>query len=139
MGHPFDVERATELHIQWCQALMSRAELGTTHRAAPQMRAVMHELRASLEPDAVIAIANVLPALERGIFLEDWSLKYTPKAVPDAATFSARVYDRVKGHHAYSDTLVEDVFWVFDKMLGAKAATIECHLPPALRPLWPHR
>ena len=78
MGHPYDVEHATRLHVEWCQALMRRAELTTTHQAGPQMRAVMLELRASLEPAAVLVIANALPALERGIFLEGWSLDYTP-------------------------------------------------------------
>ena len=65
MGHRYDVERATELHMEWCRALMQRADLGTSHRAAPQMRAVMHELRAALEPSAVLAIANALEGMSR--------------------------------------------------------------------------
>lgn len=137
MGHPYDVERATDLHNEWCQSLMARSGIGTTHRAAPQMRAVMLELRDSLEPRGVIAIANVLPALERGIFLDDWSLDYTPRAIPDADAFAARVYARVKEHHAPLDTLVGDVFWVLNEKLGAKSAVIADHLPPALKPLWP--
>jgi uncharacterized protein (DUF2267 family) len=137
MGHPYDIERATDLHTEWCQSLMARSGLGTTHRAGPQMRAVMLELRDSLEPRSVIAIANVLPALERRIFLGGWSLDYTPRAVPDADAFAARVYERVKGHHEPLDTLVSDVFWVLNEKLGSEAAVIANHLPPALKPLWP--
>lgn len=137
MGHPYDVERATELHTEWCQALMARAGLGTTHRAAPQMRAVMLELRDSLEPRSVVAIANVLPALERGIFLENWTLDYTPRAVPDPDTFATRVYERVKAHHAPLDSLVADVFWVLNEKLGSDADVVADHLPNALKALWP--
>ena len=137
MGHPYDVERATDLHNEWCQALMERSGLGTTHRAAPQMRAVMLELRDSLEPQAVIAFANVLPALERGIFLGDWDLDRPPNPVPDAASFTARVYQRVKDHHAPLDSLVEDVFWVLADKLGSRASTILDRLPEPLKPLWP--
>ena len=140
MGHPYDVERATDLHMEWCRVLMDRADLGTTHRAAPQMRAVMLELRDCLEPRAVVAIANVLPALERGIFLENWDLEYEVRPVTDAETFKERVYDRVKAHHARSETIVEDVFWVLNKMLEpSRAEVIRRSLPPLLLPLWPQQ
>jgi len=99
---------------------MERSGLGTTHRAAPQMRAVMLELRESLDPASVVAVANVLPALERGILLENWTLDYRPRPVLDAATFEARVYERVKDHHAPLDTLVEDVLWVLRENWGRR-------------------
>ncbi|QIK77998.1 DUF2267 domain-containing protein [Sphingomonas piscis] len=136
MGHPYDVEHATQLHIEWCQSLMERSGLGTTHRAAPQMHAVMLELRDSLEPRSAVEIANVLPALERGLFLENWRLDQPARPVPDAETFKARVHDRVKGHHAPLDTLVEDVFWVLREKLGTKSDVIERNLPVALQDLW---
>lgn len=139
MGHPYDVERATDLHFVWCKALMEKSDLGTSHRAAPQMKAVMHELRRSLEPDDVITVANALPALERGIFLEGWSLHYEPAAIPSQAEFRERVFNRVKGHHARVDTLIEDVFWVWNKMLEPrKAEAIRRVLPAVLADLWPN-
>ena len=138
MGHPYDVERASELHIAWCQALMERAQLETSHQAGPQLRAVMLELRDTLDPDAVMAVANALPALERGIFLEGWDPHHEPLPVPDAAGFADRVYERIKGHHARVPSLVGDVFWVLAKMLDpARAEAIRRVLPPVLAPLWP--
>jgi uncharacterized protein (DUF2267 family) len=138
MGHPYDVERATDLHFAWCRALMEKTDLGTSHRAAPQMKAVMHELRRSLSPDDVITVANALPALERGIFLEGWSLSYTPVEIRDSSEFRERVFDRVKAHHARIDTLVEDVFWVWNKMLEPrKSDAIRQVLPAVLASMWP--
>ena len=96
MGHPFDVEHATRLHVEWSVALAERAGLTTTHQAAPQMRAVMMELRDSLAPEAVLTVANALPALERGIFLEGWSLDYTPRPPASAASCAAASMPRAK-------------------------------------------
>jgi uncharacterized protein (DUF2267 family) len=138
LGHPIDIERATEMHVEWCVDLAKRAGLVTTHQAGPQMRAVMLELRDSLEPDAVLAIANVLPALERGIFLENWSLDRVPRPIPDPNTFFRRVYDRVKDHHTPPDTIVSDVFALWQSKLGpAKARIIRAQLPDALAGCWP--
>jgi uncharacterized protein (DUF2267 family) len=138
MGHPHDVERATDLHFAWCQALMQKAQIGTTHRAAPQMRAVFMELRDVLPPDQVLAVANALPALERGIFLENWTLPHHPRPVGSVTEFRDRIYDRVKGHHERYEELVEDVFWVFQHMLEpTKADAIRSALPFELLALWP--
>lgn len=140
MAHPYDVERATDLHLAWCRALMDKSDLGTSHRAAPQMKAVMHELRRSLAPDGVVTVANAFPALERGIFLEGWSLHYVPVEIATDAEFRERVFDRVKAHHARVETLVQDVFWVWSTMLEPrKAEAIRQVLPAALAGLWPQQ
>ena len=102
------------------------------------MRAVMLELRRSLEPRAVVAIANVLPALERGIFLEDWNLDQSPDPPRDAADFFERIYRRLKGHHAPVPSIASDVFWVLQSKLGAAGAeVIRKNLPARLAELWP--
>lgn len=138
MGHPYDVERATDLHFAWCRALMDKTDLGTSHRAAPQMKAVMHELRRSLKVEDVVTMANALPALERGIFLEGWSLDNEPVEIFSQAEFRERVFERVRAHHARVESLVEDVFWVWRKMLEPrKAEAIRKVLPAVLADLWP--
>lgn len=138
MGHPYDIEHAQRLHIEWCQALLERTGLATTNQTEPQMRAVMLELRRSLAPDAVLAIANALPALERGIFLDGWSLDYAPDPPRDPRQFHERVHERVKAHHSPPESLTSDVFWLWNRELaGQRAETIRAHLPPALASLWP--
>ena len=138
MGHPFDVERASEMHVEWCKDLANKMGLVTTHQSGPQMRAVMHELRSVIPPQSVLKIANVLPALERGIFLENWSLDDRTMELRDASEFADRVYERVKAHHARVHSLVQDVFWLWNEKLGErKGAVIRECLPSVLRPLWP--
>lgn len=138
MAHPYDVERASELHVEWCRDLARRMEVRTTHQSGPQMRAVMHELRRVLDAARVIEIANQLPALERGIFLDGWRLDEGPVDLPDAATFAERVYERVKAHHPRVPSLVSDVFWLWNEKLGpTRAARVTACLPRELAALWP--
>lgn len=138
MAHPVDVERASELHVEWCRALAARMGVATTHQSGPQMRAVMHELRRSLTVECVLRVANALPALERGIFLDGWSLEEGPVSVDDVDRFADRVYDRVKAHHFRVPSLVGDVFWLWQtKLPTTEAAVIRACLPRALAGLWP--
>lgn len=138
MAHPYDIEHASRLHVEWCRDLAARMDVRTTHQSGPQMRAVMHELRRSLAPEGVIVVANQFPALERGIFLADWRLDEGPVDLPDANTFRDRVYERVKAHHFRVETLVEDVFWLWnEKLEPARANKITAVLPECLKQLWP--
>ncbi len=137
MGHPYDVERATELHIEWCLDLAHRLGLTTTHQSAPRMRAVMHELRDALSPECVVRVANAFPALERGIFIEGWDLGREVEAPRDAMEFADRVYRRVAGHHARIDDLVPQVFRFWRDRLGDGADAIRECLPSYLHSLWP--
>lgn len=137
MAHPYDIERASDLHVEWCRDLAERMGVRTTHQSGPQMRAVMHELRRSLPPQKVVEIANQFPALERGIFLENWSLNESRQEVTSAEEFADRVYGRVKAHHFRVPSLVGDVFWLWNtKLSPLKAEAIFHCLPPPLAVLW---
>lgn len=138
MGHPYDVEHATRLHVEWCLDLIDRTGLTTTNQAEPLMRAVMLELRRSIAPSAIIEIANALPALERGILLAEWSLEYESDPPPSAGDFHRRVYEKVKGHHSPPESLTSDVFWLWaQKLPSNKAEAVRNNLPAALVSLWP--
>jgi uncharacterized protein (DUF2267 family) len=138
VGHPYDVEHATRLHVEWCVALIERTGLTTTNQTEAQMRAVMLELRQSLEPAAVLRIANALPALERGIFLDGWSLDYTPDPPIDPDQFYDRVFEKVKNHHTPPRSIAADVFWLWSHKLPRRQAdTIRQSLPSTLAALWP--
>jgi len=137
MAHPYDVERASDLHVAWCRDLAQRMDVRTTHQSGPQMRAVMRELRRSMSPECVIEVANQLPALERGIFFEDWSLDEPKQPVLTAEEFAERVYARVSAHHFRVPSLVGDVFWLWHKHLEpAKSQRIYECLPEPLRTVW---
>lgn len=140
MAHPYDIEHASRLHVEWCRSLAERMDVRTTHQSGPQMRAVMLELRRSLSAEKVVTIANQLPALERGILLQDWRLDEGPVPLDSAAEFRDRVHDRVKVHHFRVDSLVEDVFWLWsEKLEPSRAEIVRGALPDVLRALWPQR
>jgi uncharacterized protein (DUF2267 family) len=138
MTQPDDVKHATERYQEWLAALKDRASLATHNQSQALMRAVMHALRASVSPEAALRIANALPALPRGIFLDGWTLD-APWAPPASAeAFHRDVHDRIREHHTPPPTITADVFAVWARALGPiAAATIHSALPEVLKPLWP--
>ena len=99
MTQPYDVEFASQQYQEWLAALKETASLVTHNQSQAMMRAVMHRLRRSLAPDDVLAVANALPALPRGIFLDGWSLdeeRFTPAS---AKAFTAAVADDLKASY----------------------------------------
>ncbi len=138
MTQPLDVERATELYREWLTALKTEANLQTHNQSQAMMRAVMHRLRRALAPDQVLQVANALPALPRGIFIEGWSLDETRESAETAESFFRDVHHMLRLHHAPPQTIVRDVFAVWRRFLAPEAArTIRRCLPSALTPLWP--
>ena len=52
--------------------------------------------------------------------------------------FKDRVHERVKAHHYRVESLVEDVFWLWnEKLAPERAERIVKVLPPCLAELWP--
>ncbi len=135
---PLDVERATELYREWLTALKAEANLQTHNQSQAMMRAVMHRLRKALAPEQVLQVANALPALPRGIFIEGWSLDETREEADTAENVFRDVHHMLRLHHAPPDTIVRDVFTVWRRFLAPAAGrTIRSCLPSALTPLWP--
>jgi len=138
MTQPYDVEFASQQYQAWLAALKETASLVTHNQSQAMMRAVMYRLRRCLAPDDVLAIANALPALPRGIFLEGWSLDEERFVPASPESFTAAVADDLKAHHVPPATITADVFAVWATHLESrKAALVAAHLPDVLKPLWP--
>jgi uncharacterized protein (DUF2267 family) len=138
MTQPIDVERATELYREWLLALKKEASLATINQSQAMMRAVMVQLRKALTPEQVLKVANALPALPRGIFIEGWSLDETREIPASADAFFQGVHAQIHQHHAPPRSIVRDAFAVWRHFLPTRdARTIWACLPEALKPLWP--
>jgi uncharacterized protein (DUF2267 family) len=138
MTQPYEVEFASQQYQAWLSALKEKASLVTHNQSQAMMRAVMHELRHSLDMRSILAIANALPALPRGILVEGWSADDVPDPPVSAEAFHARVVKALESHHTPPATIVGDVFAVWSENVGKRERErIASALPEALRPLWP--
>ena len=137
MTQPYDVVHASRQYQDWLAALKQDASLVTHNQSQAMMRAVMHELRSCLGPDDVLRVANALPALPRGIFLEGWSLADPVRMPASAELFHQGMFDRIKAHHTPPANIVPATFRVWQRFLDPRdAAVIEGCLPDALKPVW---
>lgn len=84
--------------------------LQTHHQAYHTLRAVLHTFRAYLTTQQALDFANILPAVTRAVFVEDWKLSGTPPApFPDRASLILEVLSVRKDQNAAPDTAIEDV------------------------------
>lgn len=138
MTQPHDVVFASQQYQQWLGALKDKAMLATHNQAQAMMRAVMEELRDCVCDEDALGIANALPALARGIMLENWRLGEEKNKIASADEFHRRLCDNLKDHHAPPDDLAASAFAVWREGLSPeKARALFERLPAALRPLWP--
>jgi hypothetical protein len=72
---------------------------------------------------SILAIANALPALPRGIFVEGWSADEVPDPPVSAGAFHARVVKALESHHTPPATIVGDVFAVGASTLASVSAS----------------
>jgi uncharacterized protein (DUF2267 family) len=100
MTQPIDVERATERYREWLVALKEEASLATINESQAMMHAVMIQLRKALTQEQVLKMANALPALPRGIFIEGWSLDEKPESRTSADALFQGVHAQIQQHHA---------------------------------------
>lgn len=83
--------------------------LQTHHQAYHTLRAVLHTFRAHLTTQQALEFANILPAVTRAIFVEDWTPADTPPPFPDRATLIREMKSVRKDHNLAPDTAIEDI------------------------------
>jgi uncharacterized protein (DUF2267 family) len=109
-----------------------------THNQSQAMfRSVIHKMRDHMTSSQVLAFADALPPLPRGIFLEGWRpADPVPLASPEELL--AEVIKSLSPHHSPPASIVADVFAVLaDRSEPHEARAMHAQLPEALRPLWP--
>jgi uncharacterized protein (DUF2267 family) len=100
----------------------------------------MHALRGHMPSDDVLAFANQLPPLPRGIFIENWRPAESARQLASADAFVQEVVDFLSPHHVPPRSIVADVFRVWnEKSPPEKAERMRGLLPDALKALWPAR
>ena len=136
MTNPRDVKYANESIARWQEALKQRGLLHTNNIAFACLRGFLHELRARLDLAAIATVGNHLPAVQRGVFYQDWA-PADPIPTPDLAAFERALAARLLPHIHMPDGLVGDVLWVIkteSELFDAEA--IRGVLPGALSEAW---
>ncbi|UES44075.1 DUF2267 domain-containing protein [Roseibium aggregatum] len=84
--------------------------LQTHHQAYHTLRAVLHTFRDHLTTEQALAFANILPAVTRAIFVEDWHPSgLLPPAFPDRETLIREVKSVRRHHNLAPDSAIEDI------------------------------
>lgn len=83
--------------------------LQTRHQAYHTLRAVLHTFRTHVTTQQALDFSNILPAVTRAIFVEDWMVSDNPPPFPDRAALIAEVKSVRRDHNMAPDSAIEDV------------------------------
>ncbi|WP_299480638.1 DUF2267 domain-containing protein [uncultured Roseibium sp.] len=83
--------------------------LQTHHQAYHTLRAVLHTFRSHLTTSDALRFANVLPAVTRAIFVEDWTPDETPAPFPERVALISEVKSVRRDHNLAPESAIEDV------------------------------
>lgn len=109
----------------------------THHRSYAIVRGVLHTFRDHLTVNQALRFADLLPAVLRALFVEDWHPAQEPPPFPDRAGLIAEVKSHRRHHNLASDTSINDVATAlrknvdiveFDRLLST--------FPPAAQAYW---
>lgn len=112
--------------------------LQTHHQAYHTLRAVLHTFRAHLTVKDALRFANILPAVTRAIFVEDWSPQDPPLPFPERAELIREVKSVRKDHNLAPDTAIGDVAAALRRssMDEKDLDRVLAALPEAARAFW---
>ena len=136
MTNPRDVKYANESIARWQDALKQRAMLATSNITFACLRGFLHELRARLALADIATVGNHLPAVQRGVFFQDW-IPADPLPTPDLAAFEAALATRLLPHVHMPEGLAADMLWLIKtESEPSDAAAIRAVLPAPLAEAW---
>jgi uncharacterized protein (DUF2267 family) len=136
MTNPRDVKYANESIARWQDSLKRRAMLETNNLAFACLRGFLLELRGRLPLADIARLGNHLPAVQRGVFYQDWE-PAEPLPTPDLAAFEAALAQRLLPHVHMPQGLVADMLWLLKTQSEPfDAAAIRPLLPAPLVAIW---
>ena len=83
--------------------------LATHHQAYAVLRAVPHVFRDHLTATDALAFAEILPAVLRAIFVEDWHPAVDPPPFPDRQALIEEVKANRRDHNLASESSIGEI------------------------------
>lgn len=116
---------------------MQISMMETHHRSYAVVRAVLHVFRDHLDIEDALRFIEILPAVLRAIFVEDWHPVASPPAFPDEKTLIAEVKANRRDHNLANDLAIRDVASALRRNVDvAELDRVLATLPPPARDYW---
>lgn len=109
MTVPPEYVHATRDFDRFMTDFMEISTLETHHRAYAVVRAVLHVFRDHLTIEQALRFADILPAVLRAIFVEDWHPPHNPASFPDQQQLIAEVRGKRRDHTLADERSILDV------------------------------
>ena len=109
MTVPQEYVHASRDFDRFMSDFMEISMLETHHRAYAVVRAVLHVFRDHLPVDDALKFAEILPAVLRAIFVENWHPSTDTRPFPDRAQLILEVKANRHDHNLASESSISDV------------------------------
>lgn len=109
MTVPLEYMHATRDFDRFMDDFMAISMLETHHRSYAVVRAVLHVFRDHLTVTDALKFAEILPAVLRAIFVENWRPSGDPPPFPDRAALVEEVKANRRDHNLATDMSISDV------------------------------
>jgi uncharacterized protein (DUF2267 family) len=137
MTLPQEYVHASRDFERFMDDFMRIALLETHHRSYAIVRAVLHVFRDHLTVNDALRFAEILPAVLRAIFVENWSPAGKPTPFPDRATLVQEVKANRRDHNLASETSISEVAAALRRNVSnADLDRILATLPPGAVEYW---
>ena len=109
MTVPQEYVHASRDFERFMDDFMQIAMTATHHQSYAIVRAVLHVFRDHLTVPDALKFAEILPAVLRAIFVENWCPKDSPPPFPDRAALTEEVKANRRDHNLASPSSIADV------------------------------
>ena len=137
MTVPQEYVHASRDFDRFMDDFMQIAMLETHHRSYAILRAVLHVFRDHLTIGDALRFAEILPAVLRAIFVENWSPVADPPPFPERAILTEEIKANRRDHNLASDTSISEVASALRRNVdNADLDRVLATLPPGAVEYW---
>lgn len=137
MPVPMEYRLASQNFEQFLAEVAEEAGLGTRNQAFTTTEGVLQCFRRRLEVQEAIAFAQILPAMLRALFVQDWDIASKRVETWDRGAMTAEVKALRVNHNFSPDSSIQDVARIVRRHIDAQAFD-RCleRLPAEARAFW---
>lgn len=137
MPTPMEYRRASQDFDRFLADVASQTNLGSRHQAYTTTQGVFLCFRRRLSLQEAIAFAQVLPAMLRALFVDDWDTDEPRVKSWDRDLMNSEVRQLRANHNFSPDTAIDDVAHVVRRYVDVdKFERCLERLPPPARAFW---